>query len=90
MRNSRISTSLSLSREKGSTDLFYSAEHSRFNGVTDLGRKGSYTATNNNSSNIQSRTNAYINLSFGRHMINPSVAITLYATSSDSQSIIAT
>lgn len=59
-------TNLSISKQEGSTDQFFSAADSRFVSVADPAQKGSYTVRSDKSSGYESLTTANYNVRKGR------------------------
>lgn len=64
-----LETNFSLNKQNGSADQFFPAQHSRFNNMTDVTRKGSYTVQNNNNFGYESRTLVNFNKSKNKHLL---------------------
>lgn len=64
-----LETNLSLTKQNGSSDQFYPAQHSMFNNMADVARKGSYTVQNNNSFGYESRTLLNYNKRKNEHLL---------------------
>lgn len=64
-----LETNLSLNKQNGSTDQFYPAQHSKFNNMTDVSRKGSYTVQSGNNFGYESRTMVNFNKSKNKHLL---------------------
>ncbi|MGQ7856300.1 SusC/RagA family TonB-linked outer membrane protein [Pedobacter sp. WC2501] len=62
-----IESSLSINKQSGGSDLFYSAQSPRFNNITDLNLKGSYQLSTNNNIGYESLTTANWNAIFGKN-----------------------
>lgn len=78
-----VETAFSLNKQTGSSDAFYSAQHSRFNGESDLKRKGSYDVGNNSSLGYESLTTANYNKSIGKHLIYSTLGFNIASTSAN-------
>lgn len=85
-----IESSLSINKQRGGSDLFYSAESPRFNNVTDLNQKGSYELTTNKESGFESLTTANLNTVLGRHQIFSNLGFNISEGSSSSNAFTAT
>jgi TonB-linked SusC/RagA family outer membrane protein len=83
-----METSLSLNKQNGSSDQFYSAQDSRFINETDLNRKGSYTVRNENSFGYESLTTANLNMNFGRHQLFSNLGFNISSNKSNYYSVI--
>jgi TonB-linked SusC/RagA family outer membrane protein len=81
-------TRLSLNKQKGASDQFYSAQDSRFDLITDLNRKGSYTVGSNNSASYESLTSANLDLRFGKHQIYSNIAANFSSQNSNFYSVV--
>jgi len=88
-RSFYIETSLSLNKQNGSSDQFYSAQDSRFLNVTDLSQRGSYTAQNQNTLGYESLTTANLNVEFGPHQVFSTVGLNVSSSSSNFYSVVA-
>lgn len=64
-----LETNFSLNKQNASADQFFSAQDSRFEEITDINQKGSYTVRNENSFSYESLTTANLNISSGRHQV---------------------
>jgi len=78
-----VETAFSLNKQTGSSDLFYPAQHTRFQNQTDLKRKGSYDVGNNSSLGFESLTTANYNKSFGKHLIFSTLGFNIASTTSN-------
>lgn len=87
-RNLFIESNFSLNKENGSTDKFYSAQHSSFAKVTDVTRKGSYSVRNNNSFGYESSTTLNYNQSFGKNLIYSTLGFNFASNTNKFYSII--
>lgn len=83
-----LETSLSLNKQNGSSDEFYSAQDSRFVDITDLNRKGTYSVRNENVFSYESLTTANFNLSRGPHQLFSNLGFNLSSNKTDYYSII--
>jgi len=64
-----VETSLSINKQTGGKDIFYSAESPRFNNIVDPSQRGSYELGTNNQLSYESLTTANLNNIFGKHQI---------------------
>lgn len=85
-----IETSLSINKQTGGSDLFYSAESPRFNAIADLNQKGSYQLTSNSSTGYESLTTANLNSIFGKHQIYSNLGFNIADNRSNYYTIAAT
>nr|WP_121272904.1 SusC/RagA family TonB-linked outer membrane protein [Pedobacter schmidteae] len=83
-----IESNFSLNKENGSTDKFFSAQHSSFAKITDVTRKGSYSVRNNNSFGFESSTNVNYNKSFGKNLIYSTLGFNFASNTNKFYSII--
>jgi len=86
--NFYMETSLSLNKQNGSTDQFFSAQDSRFADVTDLNQKGSYTVRNENNFNYESLTTANYNFTRGRHQLFSNVGLNVSNAQTDYYAVV--
>ncbi|MCA5006754.1 SusC/RagA family TonB-linked outer membrane protein [Sphingobacterium bovistauri] len=84
-----LESNLSLNKQSGSNDQFYPAQHSRFNNVTDVTRKGSYSAQNNNSLGYESRTMINYNLKKNKHLVFSTFGFDIASTNQNYHTITA-
>ncbi|MFD2556740.1 SusC/RagA family TonB-linked outer membrane protein [Sphingobacterium tabacisoli] len=80
---------ISVSRQKGGSDQFYSAEHSRLENEVDESRKGSYTARNDESSSHESTTTFNYSLARGNHLWHSNAAFNIASTNDSYYSLVA-
>ncbi|WP_406826191.1 SusC/RagA family TonB-linked outer membrane protein [Pedobacter sp. KACC 23697] len=85
-----IESSLSINKQSGGSDLFYSAQSPRFNNVADLNLKGSYDLGTNNSMGYESLTTANWNAIFGKHQLFSNVGLNLSRNTSSYNTFSAT
>lgn len=85
-----IESSLSINKQSGGSDLFYSAQSTRFNNVTDLNLKGSYDLSTNNSMGYESLTTANWNAIFGKHQLFSNLGLNLSRSTSSYNTFSAT
>jgi len=85
-----IESSLSINKQSGGSDLFYSAQDTRFNNVADLNLRGSYDLTKNSNMGYESLTTANWNAIFGKHQIFSNVGFNAARSSSAYNSVSAT
>ncbi|MFD2598208.1 SusC/RagA family TonB-linked outer membrane protein [Sphingobacterium corticis] len=78
-----IESRLSLTQQRGGNDQFFSAQDSRFETITDVNRRGSYTAQNDEQSSYESLTTINYNLNRGIHQWYSTAAIN-FSSSTDS------
>lgn len=64
-----LEANISLNKKKGDNDRFLPAQHSSFDKVTDVARRGSYKVRNEDDFGYESRLTANYNKSFGKSMI---------------------
>ncbi|WP_293931841.1 SusC/RagA family TonB-linked outer membrane protein [Sphingobacterium sp. UBA6645] len=88
-RNLFFESSLGLTKQLGSTDQFYSAQDSRFDNITDVNRKGSYTAQNDDNFNYESLTNLNYNVQLGKHQIFSTASLNIASESQQYKQIVA-
>lgn len=88
-RSFYIETSLSLNKQNGSSDQFYSAEDSRFLNITDLSQRGRYTARNENTLGYESLTTANLNAEFGPHQVFSTLGLNVSSSSNNFYSVVA-
>lgn len=81
-------TNFSLNKQSGSGDQFYSAQDSRFAEITDLNRKGSYTARTDNSNGYESLTTANLNIQRDRHQLFSTLGFNFSSTKNEYYTII--
>ena len=77
-----IESRFSLTQQRGGTDQFFSAQDSRFESITDVNRRGSYTSRNDEMSSYESLTTVNYNLSRGVHQWFSTAAFN-FASSTD-------
>lgn len=83
-----LQTNFSISKQEGSTDQFFSAADSRFNGISDPALKGTYTVRNDKSSGYESLTTANYNIRQGRSQFFNTIAFNFASTQNSYYSII--
>lgn len=84
-----LESSVNISKQNGSGDQFYSADDSRFNEVTDIKRKGSYTAKSESSFSYESITTANFNMTRGKHQMFSTAGFNFASAVNDYYTIIA-
>lgn len=89
LKNLYIESNLSLSRQEGGTDQFFSASDSRFETITDPNQKGTYTYLNTASSSYESITTLNYNLSANKHQLFTTAAFDLASSTNKFSQIIA-
>lgn len=77
--NFYIESNFSLNKQNAGADQFFSAQDSRFDAVTDLNQKGSYTVRDENSYSYESLTTANYNLTTGRHQLFSNLGFNFYS-----------
>ncbi|WP_293742470.1 SusC/RagA family TonB-linked outer membrane protein [uncultured Pedobacter sp.] len=85
-----VESSLSINKQSGGNDLFYSAQSTRFNNVSDLNLKGSYDLSTNNSMGYESLTTANWNAIFGKHQLFSNLGLNLSRSTSSYNTFSAT
>lgn len=83
-----LETNFSLNKQTGSSDQFFSAQDSRFEDITDLNRKGSYTVRNDNSFGYESLTTANLNIVKGPHQLFSTLGFNAASTTNNYYSVI--
>jgi len=83
-----METSLSLNKQNGSTDQFFSAEDSRFDNITDPNQKGSYTVRNENTSSYESLTTVNLNIARGPHQVFSNLGFNLSSSNNSFYSLV--
>lgn len=78
-----IESSLSINKQTGGGDMFYSALSPRFANVPDVTQRGSYQLTTNGSSGYESLTTANFNKAFGKHEIISNLGFNIADTRSN-------
>jgi len=85
--NLSMEANISLNKTNSSGDLFYPAQHSRFNSVADLSRKGSYSVSNNNDFGYEGRFMANYNKSFGKHVLLSTLGMEIASKASNNYTV---
>jgi TonB-linked SusC/RagA family outer membrane protein len=83
-----LETNFSLNKQTGSSDQFFSAQDSRFDEITDLNRKGSYTVRNDNSFGYESLTTANLNIVKGPHQLFSTLGFNAASTTNNYYSVV--
>ena len=78
-----LESNFSLNKQSGTSDIFYPAQHSRFNNITDVTRKGSYTAQSNGSLGLESRTMLNYNKRIDKHLLFSTLGFDIASTKQD-------
>ncbi len=82
-----LESNLSLNKQTGSSDQFFSAQNTRFAAETDITKMGSYTAGTNNSFGVENLTTANFRKNFGKSLLFSTLGVNVASTKSDFYSI---
>ncbi|WP_165503518.1 SusC/RagA family TonB-linked outer membrane protein [Pedobacter hiemivivus] len=82
-----IESNFSLNKQNGSTDQFFSAQHSKFARVSDADIRGSYTVSNNNALGFESLTTANFSKLYKKHLIYSTAGFNIASNRNDFYSI---
>lgn len=83
-----VQNNFSISKQEGSTDQFFAAADSRFNGIADAALKGSYTVRTDKSSGYENLTTANYNVRYGRNQFFNTIGFNFASTQSNYYSIV--
>lgn len=82
-----LESNLSLNKQTGSSDQFFSAQNTRFAAETDVTKMGSYTAGNNNSFGIENLTTANFRKNIGKSLLFSTLGLNVANNKSNFYSI---
>lgn len=88
-KNLFLESNFGLTKQVSSSDQFYSAQDSRFDEITDVNRKGSYTARNDENFNYESISNLNYSVALGKHQVFSTASLNIASESQNYKSVVA-
>ncbi len=82
-----LESNISINKQSGNQDQFYSAQNTRFAAETDITKMGSYTAQTNSAVGIESLTTANFRKNFGKSLVFSTLGVNVANNNSNYYSI---